>query len=348
MAAQAPPSDEVDHMDFRAMPALPDLAEIEAFTTSSSTSSAAPRYHHLPRTTALHECKTLQQLLEAHFFRLRNTLLLSLRLEFECAHMMNSIRPLYIGAGSAPSDRLISANGGGTGGSRGKTSEKVTDSTTGKDDYIPAAGDKSAAGDGEPDLSSISGISCDTDSEWAGFPYYPELYQDHLCFVTSSNRVLAIGMCPGGDERLDHWEVYVPSRYPSNMDYRVQLATYPVRPSLLQFHRLRGPPTWRLLLLLEALQKRDRLPLDEVLISCGLDAPPPAASSGLVWLLEPHIRNNLEAACDMLKLPSKFTNENIRESMLAACIPAFTQRLTLYRHTIGMWYHVILRFCQLD
>ncbi|RAQ60009.1 hypothetical protein AFCA_011086 [Aspergillus flavus] len=317
-----PPEDEVGRMDFRAMSALPDLAEIAAFPSGEAYSSSTSFVPHT----------TLPQLLEAHFLRLRNTLLLGLRWEFEAVQLLNSsIGALSIGlAQSELHFEHLPSHGEGEGVGGQGTRANVMAVEAGDDgtpDGEPAVGD----GMDNPDDDNWEDMS---DDDRSVFRFGQQLYQNHLCFVVSNGRVLAIGKNPKVDHDLEHWEVYVPATSPSNINYRVQRLMNQIQLDSIKYLRL-AAPTWRVLPILEALQKRDRLPLSEELISYSLDPPLPLVPLALGSLLKV-LQNNYTSAYDMLGLGSKFRKTRISErSGIRACIPAFAQRVALYKRKAG-------------
>lgn len=344
--------------DFRTMSALPDITEIAAFPSGNVYSS--------PLRTSCEPRTTLPQLLEAHFLRLRNTLLLALRLEFEIAGLFESpVGPLSIGPVQSElgSEHLhLSSYGRHEDACGQEHSTKDTDIEAGDDgtpDAEPAEGDRVDNAENDKDnwedtsdddkeseteeeqedkMGKPTSRNDGSDSDSAGdrnFLAFNQLYQNHLCFVVSNGRVLAMGKYPRGIVALDHWQVYVPATSPSNMNYRVQRLTNQIPLDSIKYLRL-GAPTWRVLPVLEALQTRNQLPLSEELISYSLDPPRPVVPPKLALLLGSLIQDNRKFAYDMLGLRSKFRKTRILDrSDIRACIPAFTQRVTLYKQKAG-------------
>ncbi|GIC88156.1 uncharacterized protein Aud_004547 [Aspergillus udagawae] len=106
-------------MDLRTPSALPDITDIGTFPSGGAYSSRTSSEPHA----------LLAQLLKAHFLRLRKTLLLTIRLEFETAHLLDSsIGPLSIGpAQSELRFEHLPAHGEGEGAGGQETSAKDMD-----------------------------------------------------------------------------------------------------------------------------------------------------------------------------------------------------------------------------
>lgn len=331
--------------DFRSVSALPDITEISAFYAGDA----------LKTETSPPPKNTLSKLFEGHFWRLRNTLLLALRCEFEASHLLSSsVGPLRINpvldelrpehmppqakykCTGAAGDIVESSNDtearrdgpdrdtleDTNDNSKKNKSEKAEEGREGGGETSSQVGpsDEDSDGDSDEDSNSVA---------------FLQLYQNHLCLVVSNGRVLAIGKYNKTNHRVRHREVYVPASSPSNIQYRIQRQMNLVQLNSIVYFQS-ASPTWRVLPVLQALQTRTQLPLSEELITYSLDPPSPVVPPVLSLLLGALIQNNHEFVYDMLRLRLKFRKARISErSAIAACIPAFNRRVTLYKQRPG-------------
>ncbi|GFF22964.1 hypothetical protein IFM46972_00517 [Aspergillus udagawae] len=167
-------------MDLRTPSALPDITDIGTFPSGGAYSSRTSSEPHA----------LLAQLLKAHFLRLRKTLLLTIRLEFETAHLLDSsIGPLSIGpAQSELRFEHLPAHGEGEGAGGQETSAKDMDIEAG--DYDISDDDKEDDAEeeegGKKDKPISSDNESDSDAGKTFLTFSQQLYQNHLCFVVSN------------------------------------------------------------------------------------------------------------------------------------------------------------------
>ncbi|KAJ5827330.1 P-loop containing nucleoside triphosphate hydrolase protein [Penicillium robsamsonii] len=145
----------------------------------------------------------------------------------------------------------------------------------------------------------------DEDEDSVGESSEDEYYNNNrLCFVVSNGKIITLKSACTKEQRSEQHQCLDPTT-----------------------------PAWKLVPILESLQKREHLPFPEELIQCTLEPPAPEIPPGLGLLVESLTLNNLENVYRTLELPPAFTNARIgtRSEGIAACLPAFTKRVTLYK-----------------
>jgi hypothetical protein len=100
-----------------------------------------------------------------------------------------------------------------------------------------------------------------------------------------------------------------------------------------------GTASWKLLCILEWLQKRCDLPLREEILLYSQTPPEPVFKPELNQLSEYLLADEFELLYELLKLRSFYSDFSLTlQEGIWACMPAFNRRLTLYRRTAGMRY----------
>jgi hypothetical protein len=159
-----------------------------------------------------------------------------------------------------------------------------------------------------------------------------------LSLVASKNQVLAIARQFRTGRGLVSHVAHIPSNTTSNMSFNVRRMKRQIPENTIRYLRL-GTTSWRLLCILEWLQKRCDLPLSEEILRYSRAPPDPVFKPELNQLSEYLLADEFELLYELFKLRSFYNDFSpTLQQGIWACMPAFNRRLTLYMQTAGMRY----------